>query len=68
MGVGPADLDNVGEFVALGLEGVLETAEGRQETFMGLDDGGDVHGGGEGVVGGLALIDMVIGMHHSAIV
>jgi hypothetical protein len=45
--VGSTDLDNRLELGSLGLKGVVQLVESRQEGVVDLDDGRDVHGGGE---------------------
>jgi hypothetical protein len=49
--MGAADLDDLDEFVCLGLERGQKVLERRQELMMHLPDRGDVHRGWEGVVG-----------------
>ncbi|KAI3478944.1 hypothetical protein L1887_59065 [Cichorium endivia] len=60
--VGASDLDDVVELGALLVEGGAEVLEGGDEVVGDLGDRGDVHGGGEGVVGGLAHVDVVVGV------
>lgn len=60
--VSAADLDDLLELLLLGLESVLEGNEGRKERLLKVEDGGDVHDGGEGVVGGGAHVDVVVGV------
>ncbi len=38
--------------------------DGGEELILNGDDGGNVHRGGEGIIGGLAHIDVVIGMQQ----
>lgn len=45
--MGTANLDDVVELELLGVHGVVELLEGGKEGLGDLDDGGDVHGGGE---------------------
>jgi len=49
------------ELVALGGEGGGERVEHRVEVFE-REQSGEAHGGGEDVVGGLAVVDVVVGM------
>ena len=51
--VGAADLDDVGPGLGLGLDGGGEGVELGEEVVVEFLHGGDVHGGGEGVVAGL---------------
>jgi hypothetical protein len=60
--VGAADLDNVLELVDLHLEGVAEGLERRQKRLLDLDNGSDVHDGGEGVIGGGGHVNVVVGV------
>src|SRR5205085_9930803 len=60
--VSAADLDDGGELGGLGGERVAQRLGGRQQAVRHLLDGGDVHGGGEGVVGRLRLVDVVVGL------
>jgi hypothetical protein len=61
--VSTANLDNVVEVVDLDLESVTEGLQGRQKGLLELDDGGDVHNGREGVVGGGGHVDVVVGVN-----
>lgn len=60
--VGAADLDDLLELLALGLEGVLEGDERGQERLLDVENGGNVHDSGEGVVGGGTHVDVVVGV------
>ena len=60
--VSAANLDDLLELLLLGLESVLEGDEGRKERLLEVEDGGNVHDGGEGVVGGGAHVDVVVGV------
>lgn len=59
-----ANLDNLLglELVHLGLQGVSQAAQGRNQLTLDLEDGGDVHDGGEGVVRGGAAVDVIVGV------
>lgn len=58
--VGAADFDDVSKSFTFGVEGVAEGGQGWEEGFSKFKDGGNVHDGGEGVVGGGGHIDMVV--------
>lgn len=60
----PADLDDLLglELVDLPLQGVAEVPERGQQRLLDLEHGGDVHDGGEGVVGRGGPVDVVVGM------
>ena len=61
--VGPADLDDARPGLGLGRQRIAQGSDGRNDL---VDDGfgpGDVHRGGEGVVGGLRPVDVVVGVH-----
>src|SRR5260370_27787425 len=60
--MGAADFDNVREFFRFGVERVAESLDGGEEVARGLRGGGDVHGGGKRVVGGLRHVDVVVRM------
>jgi hypothetical protein len=60
--VSAADLDDLLKGLALGLEGVLEGDQGRQERLLKVQDSGNVHDSGEGVVGRGAHVDVVVGV------
>lgn len=60
--VSTANLDDVLELVDLDLESVTESLKGRQKGLLELDNGGNVHNGGEGVVGGGGHVDVVVGV------
>lgn len=61
--VGTANLDDVLELVDLHLEGIAEALERRQKGLLELDNGSDVHDGGEGVVGGGRHVNVVVGVN-----
>lgn len=62
--MGAANLDNLLglKVVDLGLEGGAEAAHGGKQLALEVDDGGDVHDGGEGVVGRGGAVDVVVGV------
>jgi hypothetical protein len=55
-------LDDVGELVGLGRERALELLERGQELVRRLVERGQMNRGREDVVGGLAHVDVVVGM------
>lgn len=59
-----ADLDDVLglELVDLCLESFAEASQGREQVVLKLEDGSDVHDGWEGVIGGGAAVDVVVGV------
>ncbi|MDT0469747.1 hypothetical protein RM764_43630 [Streptomyces sp. DSM 41699] len=61
--VGAADLHHVVPLLCLVLDGVLQRPHAGQQVLVDLLDRGDVHGRGEGVVGGLPHVDVVVGMN-----
>ena len=56
------DLEHPMEFLRLGLQAVAQCFEGGHEVFLQGHPGGNMHCGREGVVGGLPLIDMIVGV------
>ena len=60
--VGPADLDDGGERLGLRLERVVQVLQGGQQPVVDLARDRDVHRRGEHVVGGLAAIDVIVGV------
>lgn len=60
--VGTANLDDLVESLLLLVHGVLEAAQGREELLLDLENGGNVHGGREGVVGRGGHVDVVVGV------
>jgi len=62
LGVGAADLDDVLEASCLVVQRIAQDLQGRHQSVMHLFGAGNVHGGGECVVRGLAAIDMIVGM------
>ena len=62
LGVGAADLDDVGPGLGLGLQRDVQVLQRGQEVVDDLFGAGDVHGRGIGVVGRLAHVDVVVGV------
>ena len=63
--MGAADLDDVVPLACLvGERRLQRPATAGSSPADELDGRGDVHGGGEGVVGGLAHVDVVVGVHR----
>ena len=60
--MGAADFDDVRETLRPRHQGALQRIQRRQKRTMDRKRRGDVHRRGETVVGGLAEIDVVIGM------
>src|SRR5277367_4147426 len=60
--MGAADFYDVGEFLGFGVERVTKFFYGGEETLTRFGGGGDVHGGGEGVVRGLRHVYVVVGV------
>lgn len=58
-----ADLDELLPLLGLFLQGVAQAGEGGQERLLKVEDGGDVHDGGEGVVGRSGHVDVVVGVY-----
>src|SRR5437016_9593008 len=63
--MGAADFYDVGKLFGFGVEGVTEIFYGGEETAYRFRGGGDVHGGGKRVVGGLRHVYVVIGVNGS---
>ena len=59
-----ADLDDGLELDGLGVQGVAQFLHGGDERALRLQRGGDRHGAGEGVVGRLRHVHVVVGMHR----
>jgi hypothetical protein len=55
--------DDVRKFPGFGVESVAKFFYGGEKTPHGFRGRGDVHGGGEGVVGRLRHVDVVVGMN-----
>ena len=60
--VGAAHFDDVAECLGFFGQAVAQELLRAGMSWSASRDGGDVHGGGEGVVGGLGLVDVVVGM------
>ena len=60
--VGAAGFDDPGVGLFQTAEGGGETVNGREDPVLQGRDSGDVHGGGEGVVGGLGHVDVIVGV------
>src|SRR5436309_1267097 len=58
----PADLDDVVEDPGLRLQRLVELPQRRLQVGLERLEGGEVHRGGDHVVGRLAEIDVVVGM------
>ena len=61
--VGPADLDDARPGLGLGRQRVTQGGHGRNDLVNDGFCSGDVHRGGEGVVGRLRPVDVVVGVH-----
>ncbi len=59
-----ADLDDVGPFLGLGVDRVVQRPDRREQLPGHPDRGGDVHRGGEVVVRRLGHVDVIVGMHR----
>ena len=66
LGVGAADLDDADPFLSAGLEAAGQRLQRRPQPELRGLGGGQVHHRGEAVIGGLAAIHMIIGMHRLA--
>ena len=64
--VSAAGLDVVGELLRLCLQRRGEAVDRRQQVVVDLAERGQVHGGGEDVVGRLAHVDVVVGVRPVA--
>ena len=60
--VGSADLDDVGELASTKVQFVAQRPDRRQQVAHDRGRRGDVHRGGERVVGGLRHVDVVVRM------
>ena len=56
------DLDDLVESLRLGVEGISQLSQGRYEILTNLEDGSNVHGGRESVIGALAHVNVIIGV------
>ena len=66
--VGAADFDHLHEFFRLLFQGIPQGLDARNGGFHQHFVSGDVHGRGEGVVGRLRLVDVVVGVEEFFIV
>ena len=66
MGVSPSDLDNMCKFPRFFIELSVEGPKSREEHSVSFQHCCHMHDGGEGVIAGLAAIDVVVGMHALA--
>ncbi len=62
--VGAADFEDVVKFLRLGVEGGLQFGQGGNQLALDAFQGGDMDGGGDDVVAGLAAVDVVVRMHQ----
>ncbi len=62
--MGAADLDQTGEFFGLGVKARLELPQRRQEVLGQRGRRRHMHSGGKGIIGGLAEVDVIIGMNR----
>ena len=60
--VGTTNFDDLVEFFNLHLEGVAQASQRGQQSALQLNNSGNVHGGGEGVVGRGRHVDVVVGV------
>jgi len=63
--MGSADLYDIVPFGRFCRDGIAQFGHRRNQAFLGLDGGRDVHGGREAVVGGLRHVDMVVRMNRA---
>ncbi len=61
--VGPADLDDVLESFPFLIQRLAQALDGGNEAFVDPFHCRDVHGSGEGVIGRLAPVDVVVRVH-----
>src|SRR5260370_41607299 len=59
-----ADFDDVGKFFSVGVERVAKIFYSGEEAARRFRGGGDVHGGGKRVVGGLRHVHIIIWMNR----
>ena len=62
--MGAADFYDAGEFFGFVVERVAQFLHRGEEAARGFGSGGDVHGGGEGVIRGLRHIYVVVGVNR----
>src|SRR6266699_1902023 len=60
--MGAADFYDVRELRGFGVERIAKSFDGGKQAARSFRGGGDVHGRGEGVVGRLRHVDVVVGM------
>jgi hypothetical protein len=60
--MGATNLDDVLEVVNLLLKSITEAGQSRQQSVLELNNSGDVHGSGEGVIGRSGHVDVVVGV------
>src|SRR5260370_5109624 len=60
--MGAADFDDVRKFFGFGIERVAKIFYRGKQPARRFRGGGNVHGGGKGVVGGLRHVDVVVGI------
>ena len=58
----PADFDQILELFGFFVDGIAELSDRGEQALFQFRDSSQVHGGGEGVIGGLGHIDVVVGM------
>lgn len=63
--MGAAYFDDIIKLHPLFIKRVVDLPEARQEALLYFQGDGNVHGSGEGIVGALAPIDVVIRMDRS---
>lgn len=56
------DFDDLVELLDFLLESVTKAAQGREQSVLELQDGGDMHGSGERVIGRGGHVDVVVGV------
>src|SRR5690606_35529244 len=63
--VGATGLHQLGMAQRLLGQAAAQFGHGRQQVLLHRPGGGDVHGGGETVVGALRAVDVVVGVHRA---
>ena len=61
--MGPANLENAAKGLGFGEQCGVEFVQRRNEMVNDSVEGGEMNGGGDDVITGLAAVDVVIGMH-----
>src|SRR5208337_1358305 len=64
--MGASDFEDVVEFAGFVIESLMESGQQRKKRVFDGVEGGQMDGGGNGVIAGLAAIDVVIGMDELA--